>query len=462
MSPIDSTTGSAGEPGRTSIYFDGTSSRRRAVTLVFGERLELHDLSAPVALWAYEDIRRADGPPGVLRITCTNAPALARLEIRDAAVAAELISRCARLDENAPGRRGVGAIVGWSLAAAVSIVAVVMFGVPLAADRLAPLVPPSFEQQIGDVAEKQVNAMFGGKVCTQAAGQAAFAKLVNTVSATAGLDSPVRTEVSSSPVPNAFALPGGKVYLFNGLLARAESPDEIAGVLAHEFGHLKHRDGMRNLIYNGGSSFLIGLLFGDVTGSGAVIFTSRALVTSSYSRDAESNADAFSIEVMHRLGRSPKAMGELLTRVTGKEVDKSLSILASHPMTEDRLKRMTEEDRPTSGLPLLTDEEWSALKAICNTPIDHSAVARSLTSVDRSLGKCKTLFPSGKGAIPGINCSDSGVDRPLTSVDGSLISGGRPATSGSGSVTTVDRSLTKCKALFPTGQGAIPGINCSN
>src|SRR6202000_2957847 len=114
-------------------------------------------------------------------------------------------------------------------------------------------------------------------------------------------------------------LSGGKVYLFNGLLARAESPDEIAGVLAHEFGHLKHRDGMRNLIYNGASAFLIGLVFGDVTGSGAVIFTSRALVTSSYSRDAESNADAFSIEVMHRLPRAPKEMGRLLRRVLHKQ-----------------------------------------------------------------------------------------------------------------------------------------------
>ena len=125
----------------------------------------------------------------------------------------------------------------------------------------------------------------------------------------------------STPVPNAFALPGGKVYLFSGLLAKAENPDEIAGVLAHELGHLRHRDGTRNLIYNGGTSFLIGLLFGDITGSGALIFASRSLVTASYSREAEQNADTFAIDVMHRLGRSPKPMGELMFRVTGKEGD---------------------------------------------------------------------------------------------------------------------------------------------
>ena len=125
-------------------------------------------------------------------------------------------------------------------------------------------------------------------------------------------------------------------------------------MLAHELGHLKHRDNTRSLIYNGGTSFLIGLLFGDVTGSGALIFASRSLVTASYSREAEQNADTFSIDVMHRLGRSPKPMGELLFRVTGKEGDKSLSILANHPLTEDRLQRMSDEDRRRSGPPLLT------------------------------------------------------------------------------------------------------------
>lgn len=191
------------------------------------------------------------------------------------------------------------------------------------------------------------------------------------------MDMSIQTAVLSTPIPNAFALPGGKVYLFSGLLAKADNADEIAGVLAHELGHLQHRDNMRNLIYNGGTSFLIGLLFGDVTGSGALIFASRSLVTASYSREAEQNADTVSIDVMHRLGRSPKPMGELLFRVTGKQVDKTVSVLSNHPLTEDRLKRMSDEDRPPSGPPLLTAEEWASLKAICiaskgpTTPGDH-------------------------------------------------------------------------------------------
>jgi predicted Zn-dependent protease len=108
------------------------------------------------------------------------------------------------------------------------------------------------------------------------------------------------------------------------------------------------------------------LVFGDITGSGALIFASRSLVTASYTREAEQNADTFAIDVMHRLGRPTKPMGELIFRVTGKQGDKALSILSSHPLTEDRLKRMSEEDRPPSGQPLLTKAEWASLKAICN------------------------------------------------------------------------------------------------
>ena len=352
-------------PGGPAVYFDGTSSRRRLVTLALKDRLELRESEAIVAEWPYADIRRVDSPSGTLRLSCLTAPALARLEIRDPAMAAELSARCGELDANFPGRHGVAAIVGWSLAAAVSIVAVVLFGVPLAADRLTPLVPQALEKRLGEAADGQMKALFGARTCNEAAGQAAFTKLVTTLRDTAGLDPSVQSAVLATPIPNAFALPGGKLYLFSGLLTKAESPDEIAGILAHEMGHLKHRDSTRNLIRTGGTSFLMGLLFGDITGAGALIFASRSLMTASYSREAEESADAFSIDVMHRLGRSPKPMGQLLFRVTGKEGDRSLSILASHPLTEDRLQRMSEEDRLPSGPPLLTEAEWTSLKAIC-------------------------------------------------------------------------------------------------
>nr|WP_244552765.1 M48 family metallopeptidase [Bradyrhizobium sp. Ghvi] len=366
--------GAETKPGQKAIFFDGQSSRRRQVMLTLGDALEIAEpgdvqASGFVTRWSYDEIRRADSPPGILRLTSTTAPPLARLEIRDTAFGADLIARCLRLDEHQTTGRGVAKIVGWSVAAAVSIVCVVLFGVPLAADRLAPLVPKPIERRIGDASEVQVKTIFRGEACNDAAGQAAFRKLVNRLRDTAGLDDDSMTAgVLRTSVPNAFALPGGKVYVLSGLLDKAESPDELAGILAHELGHLKHHDNMRGLIYNGGTSFLIGLLFGDVTGSSAVIFASRSVVEASYSREAETAADSFAIDIMHQLGRSPKPAAELMFRITGKEGGSSFAtILASHPLTEDRLARMTREDRPASGPPLLTDKEWQALKGICGS-----------------------------------------------------------------------------------------------
>jgi len=355
------------EAHNAAVYFDGKSSRRHPVTLSLSDRLEIGEGEQVLAAWSYPDIRRADAPVGTLRLSCVTAPDLARLEIRAADLAAALTARCTQLDLNVLSRRSVATIVGWSLGATVSIAAMIWFALPFAADRLAPLVPESLERRIGDAAEGQIKLVFRGTPCNNSSGRAAFDKLIAEIGEASGIKSPIRAEVLDTKVPNAFALPGGKVYLFSGLLAKAENPDEIAGVLAHELGHVSHRDNTRNLIYSGGTSFLIGLLFGDVTGSGALIFASRSMVSASYTREAEQRADDFSIQVMHRLGRPTKPMGELIFRITGNQADNTLSLLANHPLTEDRLKHLSDEDRPASGPPLLTDNEWTALKAVCKS-----------------------------------------------------------------------------------------------
>jgi Zn-dependent protease with chaperone function len=218
------------------------------------------------------------------------------------------------------------------------------------------------------VADKQVRAVFGGKVCTRTEGSDALRKLVGQLQAQARLPLPPEPAVLGSVVPNAFALPGGKVYILNGLLTKAESPDELAGVLAHELGHVAHRDGLRRLIENGGSSFLIGLLFGDVTGAGVVLTAGRALLEAAYSREAEATADLFARQLMEKLGRSPKPLGDLLLRITGPEKNNPLAIFASHPMSSDRMAALEKNAAPETAPPLLDFGEWRALKEICTAP----------------------------------------------------------------------------------------------
>lgn len=349
----------------SAIYFDGTSNRKRRITLRMGTGLELIEDGRRFGTWPYPDIRRVDGPHGRMRLRSVCALPLARVEFENAAMEQTLASRCPSLDIDRGGTASAGRIVLWSLAAICSIIAVAYYGIPVIADRLAPYMPAQVEARIGEAVDTQVRALFGNKVCDDAEGRAAFAKLVDKLRRAGGVETSLNAQVLSAAVPNAFALPGGKIYLFDRLLQKAQSADEIAGVIAHELGHVRHRDTLRKLIQTGGTSFLIGLLFGDVVGGGAVVFTTQSMLDASYSRRAEQSADDFSVEVMHKLGRSPKAMGELLMRITGTQGDKSLTILASHPMSEDRLAAMQKQDRPVTGEALLSPREWSALKNIC-------------------------------------------------------------------------------------------------
>ena len=110
---------------------------------------------------------------------------------------------------------------------------------------------------------------------------------------------------------------------------------------------------------------MIGMLFGDVLGGGAILFATRSLLSDSYSRDDERGADAFSIDVMRKLARSPKAMGDLLMRITGTQSDKMLTILSSHPLTEERLETMAKAEQAGNGAELIPANEWKALQGIC-------------------------------------------------------------------------------------------------
>jgi Zn-dependent protease with chaperone function len=363
--PEDAATGGVAPP--SAIYFDGVTNRRHSVALRFGQALELSEDGVALASWPYDDLRAVDGGPGTLRLKCVAALPLARLEVRDPAAQVEIGVRARFLEIQRGGSAQTGRIVGWSLAAIASIVLIVIYGVPLVAERLTPLVPLSFERRLGGMADNQVRAIFGARTCADAEGVAAFAKLVETLRQAGRVDMPLQTEVLASPAANAFALPGGKVYLLNGLLQKAESADEIAGVIAHELGHVRHRDQTRLMLQRGGTSFLIGLLFGDVTGSSAVIFVTRGLFDASYSREAEHAADAFAVETMHTLGRSPAPMGELLFRVTGAKENGAIGILMSHPLTAERRALMRQEDRAATGPEILSAAEWRALKTVCRS-----------------------------------------------------------------------------------------------
>jgi hypothetical protein len=159
------------------IFFDGASNRKHKVALSFATGLDIVEDGAVIATWPYDAIRRMDGPPALLRLGCTLAPPLARLEVADPATAEAVSRHSPSLDVGRGGPAQTGRIVFWSVAAVCSLLLVIIYGVPFAADRLAPLTPVSVENRIGEAVDVQVRLTLKGTVCAEAEGRAAFRSL---------------------------------------------------------------------------------------------------------------------------------------------------------------------------------------------------------------------------------------------------------------------------------------------
>jgi Zn-dependent protease with chaperone function len=242
-------------------------------------------------------------------------------------LAAAIAGRALQLDRGGRlHRRQQLAVVIWSLLATASLVAIAWMGVPALATRVTPYVPVALERKMGAAVDAQIRASLD----TKRAGAAfecapggnrpaahALAALVGKLENAAGLDVPLSVAVVHRPESNAFAISGGHIFVFEGLIDKASSPDELAGVLAHEIGHVAHRDGTRAILQQAGLSFLFGMLLGDFVGGGAVIVAARAVLKSSYSREQEAAADAYAVALMSKAGGDPRGLGTLLGKIGG-------------------------------------------------------------------------------------------------------------------------------------------------
>jgi predicted Zn-dependent protease len=320
-----------------------------------------------VMRWPVDQLRSGDAPPGVVRVVLADPRSLPSIDVPAGDVSTGFRDLIADL-QPVGGQERTSRIVFWSMAAAASVLICALVIIPLIAERLTPLVPAWLEHRVGATVDRQFRLIFDEQVCDGKEGEAALAKLTAALQRSAPSAPRVEVMVISSDVENAFALPGGRIYLFEGLLGRAENADEIAGVLAHEMGHVANRDGLRVLLRSSGASFLLGLLFGDITGGASIVIGGQLLIDSSYSRDAESKADAFSGRTMQALGRPATAMPSLLSRVEDDGESRLPVFLSSHPMTKHRERHLAEYEPAETGPEILTPEEWRALQQVCTTP----------------------------------------------------------------------------------------------
>ena len=167
---------------------------------------------------------------------------------------------------------------------------------------------------------------------------------------------------------NAVALPGGNVILFDGLLKQARSPDEVAGVLAHEIGHVREKHVMQALLRQMGLAVVLGGVDGN---SGAMV---NNLLAMSYSRDAEAEADAHSMRMLGNANISPVGTASFFDRLSQLDGSEGAvkynveitSYLSSHPLSASRKDAFEKSIvKGKNYKPALTPSEWTELKTMC-------------------------------------------------------------------------------------------------
>jgi Zn-dependent protease with chaperone function len=378
-------------PRITANFADGRTAKLREVELDFaGDALEIRQAGQMLERWPYREIVLVEERFGNAPMRLRHGDRAGRLTIAHAGLIRALIERAPHLSGRLRHTFSLGGFTKWGIAVGGTALAVYLLiaEMPAIAARVVPL---KWEEALGDAVVKQMTFIFArtSKVCEAGPGKAALERLRTRL--TAGLKTRYRFKlrVIDHRMVNAFAAPGGYVIVMRGLIDKAESPDEVAGVLAHEIGHVVERHSTEALFRSIGFSLIVSTLVGNTTSMGsAVAEIGTGLASLSYGRAAEREADAIGVKLLNQANISGTGLAGFFDRIAAgrkkDETDKSgggksgggkpgganpksengvWGYLSTHPPSAERARRI--KARATGRGRAMSDSDWAALKAIC-------------------------------------------------------------------------------------------------
>ena len=200
---------------------------------------------------------------------------------------------------------------GLFIAMAGFLVSLYLWVIPWVAVQIAMSSPTSFDSSIGDPAADEIKA----SSAVNKKASALLNEFVQNLKLDTSNFTPKLTVLDDGTV-NAFALPGGNMMFYSGLIDKMESPEELAGVLGHEWGHVIKRHSVRQLVSNLSAFVIVSAVLGDAGGITAVLVENADAITRlSYSRNMESESDEYAIGVLHRNKLDPMGVSKSFTRL---------------------------------------------------------------------------------------------------------------------------------------------------
>lgn len=363
------------EPSETfqGRFYDGESAAAHEVIVRCSTTVVVVSAGSDVlATWSYGDLLSPD--PLIAgkraRLSHTTEP-YARLVVEDPAFSQCILDRAPQLSSGAHRMRGLKIVLA-CMFMAVAVVGGGYLFLTFAPGTLAKMIPDTWRNNLGEQV-KQI-LVRGRNVCTSEEGVAALDAMAKRLAANEKNPDQFKIFVYDLSIVNAFALPGGTIVISRQLIEAASGPDGVAGVLAHEMGHVIERDSEAQLIRNLGISFLQQVLLGGGTIGDSVGGIAGVLTLLRYTREAERRADSHAVRIMEESGVDPSGLVDFFAFMQDKYGSKSkdgeknefLTLFNSHPGVDERIEKLKQADK-WPATPVISDDQWAALQAICNT-----------------------------------------------------------------------------------------------
>ncbi|HEU4553298.1 MAG TPA: M48 family metallopeptidase [Chitinophaga sp.] len=234
-------------------------------------------------------------------------------------------------------RRG-RTIAGMVFLAVVGIIALVYFWfIPFVAARIANNLPVSYEERLGQSSYDALMQQYHADTAASRQVNAFFRQLQIPSRYT------VQITVVRGKEANAFALPGGHIIVYDQLLKEMRHYEELAALLSHEYAHVALKHTTKTIFRSMGTYVFMSLLFGDMSGAGAVIAeNANSLKSLHYSRRLEKQADLYGLELLQARQIDPRGFEWLFNTLKQQGGMQPSEWLSSHPDLDNRIRYIHE------------------------------------------------------------------------------------------------------------------------
>lgn len=354
-------------------YLNGQTADRHCVVV----RMSPHSLditleNGVVFRWPYNEIRQTQGSYTGEQARLErgeDTPEILIFVDPSALQALEQVAPDRLLRSGDPVRRSARIKVTIAAVTALVVIAAMLYtwAIPALARHISTHIPVSWEERIGERVAAQVAVE--NRVCTKVRGMEAINAILDTLVATQP-SSPYRFRVLvvDDPTVNAFAAPGGLIVVYRGLLEKTRSPEELAGVLAHEIQHVLKRHTTRALVESMTVAFLLAAVGSGQQNSGPI---GAALLSQlQFSRQHEEEADRTGVQMLVTAGIDPQGMIHFFDEMLGADehdIPAIVSYLSTHPHMDDRVANLTAvaAQAPPATRKLLPSVNWNTVANMC-------------------------------------------------------------------------------------------------